>query len=244
MYSLEKHGDPIERRNHSRFLKSSFPSYEKYWLKEIIPITNRSGTVFKSDSELVSIGKTRLNCYFAQLHYSVQFHLGVSYGILNSKDSPLEYTKLLFAMTTLLGATDIAFELLQWWTHTDAKRNELIEESKEISADKNLPLFFGFESVSKKYGFSLAWRNANQGNLTDLSKIRRYRDKLVHRGLRMVWIRSNQSWFPCIGEEDKYCEWDPPPQETDYSPSTEILKLAWDSTVGYLERQWSIELPR
>ena len=42
-WTLDRHGDDIEREN-CRWIRQSFPKYEKFWSKNIVPMTNRKDT--------------------------------------------------------------------------------------------------------------------------------------------------------------------------------------------------------
>ena len=57
-YNLENNGDLFEQAYWQFFIKDRFPNYEKFWLKYVVPLTNRPDNVhFKTDAELEKINK-------------------------------------------------------------------------------------------------------------------------------------------------------------------------------------------
>ena len=90
-YFLNKDGDSLERKYWEKFIKKEFPSYEKYWQKYIVPLTNRPHDVhFKTKEELEKINKGENDIFLAQLHYTVLKHLTRVFDILEHNRNHLE----------------------------------------------------------------------------------------------------------------------------------------------------------
>ena len=112
VYNLEDNGDRIEMLSWKKFLKNEFGSYEVFWQKYIIPLTNRPRNIhFKSNVELSEVGKTENDICIAQLHYSILRHLARCYEIKTSRLLNLDL--LTEGIVRLVGCQDIAFELLE-----------------------------------------------------------------------------------------------------------------------------------
>ena len=76
-YTLAQHGDPFERHYESLFISRAFPSYERFWQRFVVPLTNRPIDIrFKTPEDLNAIGKGDREICIAQLHYSILRHLG------------------------------------------------------------------------------------------------------------------------------------------------------------------------
>ena len=89
-YSLEGHGDGLEKKAYSLFLSASFPAYERCWLKHVVPLTNRPDNVhFKDDATLKLEGKDSEDLAIAQLHYTTLKHLYSVLSFLNRGHSTM-----------------------------------------------------------------------------------------------------------------------------------------------------------
>ena len=88
-YRLAIDGDYLERHYWGLFIKDQFPSYEKFWLDFVVPLTNRPYNIdFKTDAELTKIGKSALDLCIAQLNYSILRHLIRCFDIRNTLKEP------------------------------------------------------------------------------------------------------------------------------------------------------------
>jgi len=75
-YRLAIDGDNLEKHYWGQFIQDQFPSYEVFWLKFIVPLTNRPTDIhFKNNSELSKIEKSESDVCIAQLNYSILRHL-------------------------------------------------------------------------------------------------------------------------------------------------------------------------
>lgn len=224
--SLATNGDDFERHYHSQFLEKEFPSYEGFWLKFVVPLTNRPLNIhFKTDQELNSLGLGINQIVIAQLHYSVLRHLARAFEIKARIHINLD--ELTEGIVRIVGAQDIAFELLE--RHQDPGEY-----------DPWLPVRQGPVEGSREA--RRAWQEANN---YPLQNIRNYRNNLVH-GRLVPGVIGDEQFIPRIGIEIKYFDWrlitDNPNMAqvigVDLIPANEILNESWDQTLDYFEIQW------
>lgn len=111
-YRLIKDGDYYEQKYWNLFIERQFLSYEDFWIKNIVPLTNRPLEIhFKTDGELLQIGKTANDICIAQLHYSILRHLVRVFDIL--RENYINIDSLTEGFVRLCGALDVSFELLE-----------------------------------------------------------------------------------------------------------------------------------
>lgn len=219
-YRLAIDGDYFERQYWDLFIQKKFPNYEKFWLKYIVPLTNRPDDIhFKSDVELAKIGKSADDICIAQLHYSLLIHLIRTFDILRSEIVNLD--NLTEGIVRLSGALDVAFELLE--RHTNPGHYDPWIENGKNSGEEARRLW------QRKTPYSL-------------KEIRNYRNHLVHGRM----MPSTDYLFPKIGLENKYFDWrwitdpvnNPGLEREDFAPARNILFGAWKEVLGYLDDQW------
>lgn len=230
-YSLTNDGDGYEQHYYTLFIQREFPSYEVFWQKFITPLTRRPVDIhIKDDSDLTQIGRTANDVCIAQLHYSVLRHLIRAYEL--QRVSIIEIDHILFGLTALCGAQDVAFELLERF------RNPRIYDPW----------------AEKRHGASPSGREAQATwRKTDnypLQHIRDYRNNLIH-GRMLPGIKNNTvSYLPKIGKEAQYFDWRKITNLAtsnqlplnDFSTLGDILQSAWQDTVQYLELRWKAHL--
>jgi hypothetical protein len=162
-YRLASDGDVREKAAWSLFLQVEFPSYERFWLKHVVPLTTRPvGIYFKDDKALEASGKTHEDLAIAQLHYTVLKHLLAAHHALQAKAG--DELPLFIGLSSLCGAQDVAFELLQRYTN----RGKYAPWAE--SRRKSRPSLSGQDARE-------GWQKANGHPLQD---IREYRNKLIH----------------------------------------------------------------
>lgn len=219
-------GDDLERRYWDLFIKDQFPSYESFWLKFVVPLTNRPDNInFKTDIELTKIGKSKLDLCIAQLNYSALLHLARCFEIIKTLEhnTGIEQSDLLVeGFTRLSGAQDNAFEMLERLNRPNC-----------------------YEPFIKRKS-ELARKVWQQDKKQPLQHIRSYRNALVH-GLKLpIIVDGNRLCMPDIGKEDKYLDWrlvtELTPEREEYKKDfisvLTILGNAWNQTIDYLENNW------
>lgn len=228
-YNLINDGDRVEKEYWDKFIHTQFPSYEKFWIKNVIPLTNRPVDIhLKTDYELSKIGKSANEICLAQLHYSILKHLARTFDLLSSQDFNLD--NLIEGMVRLNGALDIAFELLERFNNP-TKYNTWLD--KKNNSD---------------LGGKEARENWQRNNRYPLQKIKNYRNHLIH-GRMLPGISGTNYYLPKIGLEKKYFDWRLITNSSnnqalikDLLPAKKILEQAWTEALDYLEGQWKIVL--
>ena len=227
-FRLAIDGDDIERY-YWGFIKDYFPSYESFWLKYTVPLTNRPQNIhFKTDAELAKINKSIKDLCMAQLSYSAITNLGRCFDILNilksiTKNIIEQRNLLTEGFVRLVGSQDNIFELLERKTN---------------------PTYNPFNSISSRTARE-NWRK-NDGYPLDL--IRKYRNNLVHgRTHPCITGVENEIWFMKIGTEEKYLDWrivtsrcegnetEFAKVKEDFISPWEVLEKALNETTTYFE---------
>lgn len=230
-YNLTNDGDGYEQHYYHLFIQNEFPHYEIFWQKFVTPLTRRPVSIqIKDDSELLQMGRTANDVCIVQLHYSVLRHLIRAYELRQARMMGIDH--VLFGLSALCGAQDVAFELLERFqnpTRYDPwaeKQHGGILGGKEAQA---------------------AWKKVDN---YPLQHIRDYRNNLIH-GRMLPGIAINTvSYLPEIGLESKYFDWRKitnlaePSQLPldDFSTPANILQTAWQDTTQYLELRWKSHL--
>jgi hypothetical protein len=214
------------------FFESEFPAYEAFWLRHVVPLTNRPTDIqFKDDATLRALGKGSEDVAIAQLHYTVLKHL--SWAHQTRRAGTLDDFALFVGLSALVGAHDVAFELLQRYTHR-GQYDPWIESRPR-----------GKQARTTKCGQDAQgdWKKSNG---YPLQQIRDYRNKLVH-GRTPPGIRNSSGMMlPAMGAVDSYCDWrtvTAPGAAAripagDFEPPAVLLGRAWHDTVCYLEQTW------
>lgn len=230
-YSLSSDGDGYEQRYYHAFIKAEFASYDTFWAKHVVPLTNRPVDIhFKTDAQLAATGKTAQDLCVAQLHYTVLRHLARVYEIRHLAQVSID--DLTEGMVRLSGAQDVAFELLERYTNPTLYDPWLARES-------------GGKKGSKEA--RQAWQKMDGYPLQDL---RDYRNHLVHGRVSPGVIVNGMWYVPAIGREAAYFDWrvvtqHPNPASlvgSDLVMPEAVLGDAWDSTVKYFESKWQKHL--
>lgn len=226
-YRLAIDGDDFERYYWGLFIKDQFPSYETFWLKFVVPLTNRPDNIhFKTDVELAKINKSELDLCISQLNYSIFKNLARCFDVIRTLVGAKKMEQLdllLEGFTRLVGAQDNAFELL--------------ERLKDPSKYKAFREKAGEKARGKKYV---------KGKGYPLQHIRDYRNSLVHGRVLPGIVDGDRLCLPDVGKTDQYLDWR---LVTELSPEREehkkdfisvltILEKAWNETMGYLENNW------
>lgn len=230
-YSLSTDGDAYEQKYYQAFIGSEFTSYNSFWVKHIVPITNRPMDIhFKSNAQLAAVGKTDQDICIAQLHYTVLRHLARVYDI--RQQGQVSIDDLTEGIVRLVGAQDVAFELLERYRNPG-------------SYDPWLAVAAGRTKGSREA--RQAWQRFDSN---PLQNIRYYRNHLVHGRVSPSVSLSGALFVPKIGKEDRYFDWrvvtqHPNPTSlvgTDLVGLKDVLENAWNSTLQYFEARWQTYL--
>ena len=231
-YTLATDGDSLEQWATAAFLGTEFPAYQSFWLKHVVPLTNRPANIqLKDDAALATAGKGPEDLAIAQLHYTVLKHLAAAYDIRQA-GTP-DDRALLFGLSSLVGAHDVAFELLQRFTQSG--RYHPWMESRPRGRRGGMKS--GQDAQSD-------WKAANG---YPLQRIRDYRNKLVHgRTPPAIGDSTGKRLLPAMGVVEKYCDWRTvtapgaasriPPG--DFETPSSLLDQAWRETLQYVEENW------
>jgi len=239
-YTLERDGDPVERKYWDLFLRDEFPSYETVWANYVVRVTGRPDHGgFKSDQALAKIGLGPEEMCNAQLHYTTFTHLVRVFELKETVGWLMDANQFLEALVRLAAATDVADELLQRATNPGryAPWNE--KDGRKARGD---------------------WRSAHG---RPLQEIRDYRNRLLHgyllpyqavrqmdrvEGGVAVPVEQPALRFPKIGRESDYADWrtlirlSVVVQHRDFAYAQTIVNEAWTKTLAYFEREWKANL--
>lgn len=235
--TLLKNGDDFERHYWTEFISSEFPSYEKYWAKNIVPMTNRPTDIhFKESSKLASEGFSSDDICKAQLHYTTFRHLIRSFEIrkilVNKTQSVIDTDLLSEGLFHIVACQDVAFEFLQ--RNIEPNTFDPWAPNKSASLTK-LP-------ASKEALFK--WK---KNNIYPLQDIRDYRNHLAHGRMSPSIQNNTKILLPKIGFENTYLDWrlvtdwnsaKADKSILDFDTLENILNDAWKKTVKYLEIEW------
>lgn len=233
-YTLNKDGDDFEKYYWNKFMKSKFPLYEKYWVANIVPLTDRPhGIHFKKSSDLLNQGFTDEDVCKAQLHYTILRQLVRTFEILSylKKESQTISDTDWFAegLFHITAAQDVAFEFLQ--------RNKTPGAYDAWTANSR-------GSVTKSLGSEEAQRKWKQDNNYPLKQFRDYRNHLTH-GRMLPQVQSKgKALLPKVGQEGNYLDWRKITDGfnrnnyKDFDSIDNILEEAWNTTLSYFETHW------
>jgi hypothetical protein len=230
-------GDDFEKHYWNAFISSDFPSYESYWAKYIVPLTNRPLNVhFKESSCLISAGYSADDVCKAQLHYTTFRHLVRAYEIvyfLSTKiQSYLDTDILAEGLFHVTAAQDVAFEFLQRVAEPNQFDPWATKKSKSL-----------IKSQASKEALD-KWKLINNYPLQD---IRDYRNHLTHGRMSPNIHLKPKILIPKIGFETAYLDWrlvtdwnskNLTSIIADFDSLDVILTDAWKRTLHYLESEW------
>jgi len=190
-YTLQNDGDDIEKNFYIPFIKPSFPSYEVFWQKFVTQLTNRPADIhFCTDAKLAKLGFSSEHICMAQLHYTVLVQLCRCHDLERQK--PFTIHHLVFAMSSLVGAQDVAFELLERFETRGSGTYDPWLDKRPHGAGANIK--GGKEAQDE-------WKRKEKYPLQD---IRDYRNQLVHgRNAPAIFDGRNVA-IPKLGKQKQY----------------------------------------
>lgn len=236
--TLLKDGDDFEKHYWTQFLATEFPSYESYWAKHIVPMTNRPTNIhFKDSLQLSSAGFTADDICKAQLHYTTFRHLVRAFEIRNKlitkQQTVLDTDLLSEGLFHIAAAQDVAFEFLQRVTEPNTFDPWA---PKKSASSTNSPA--SKEAQDK-------WKKNNGYPLQD---IRDYRNHLTHGRMSPSIQTHSKALLPKIGLENDYLDWrlvtdwnssKATSAQADFDTLDSILTDAWKRTIQYFETEWN-----
>lgn len=232
-FRLVTDGDELERACWGPIVQRQFPSYERYWIRFVVPLTtrdtNRPNPRLKTDAELNAMTppRTFLDVYRAELHYSVLWHLAAAYRLRHRPDiaSP-DFDRFAHALVRICSALDVADELLQ--------------RCQE-------PYHGATNPWNKAPEGRKAWRGAHKDAY--LAELQQYRNHLIHSGavmsiVRVGTMRAGETLVPRVTRRQGYRDWrslqgiSATNRKRDFRAWDVVIDEAWSRAVHYLERQW------
>jgi hypothetical protein len=237
-YTLLSDGDPVEKHYYDLFIARDFPSYQAFWQEFVTPLSRRPVDIqLKDAQQLAREGKTDHDVCLAQLHYSILLHLIRAFDIRQLES--VKADELLFGLTSLCGAQDIAFELLE----------------RVQKPDRYPPWPTIQKGRLHDHGIDAQW-NWKKAHNFPLQDVRDYRNRLVHGRMppTIVWANHQDKVLlfklPRMRKEGDYFDWRKvtlaatPLQlpHADFDDCRTILSEAWGLTTKYLEENWKEHL--
>ena len=223
-FRLAIDGDDTEKRAWPLFIQSSFPAYEAFWLKCIVPVTGRPFNLrLLDDAALTAKGLSTQDVALAQLHYTVLQHLLAAYPLVGAA---VDTDGLLTGLSRVCAAQDVGFELLER-SANPGKYDPWLEDSRKARASGS-KLLSGQDARE-------AWRKTDNYPLQDY---RDYRNKLIHGRVPPAALIGGVLLLPTVKAVDQYCDWRKAFNLPDFTPATSILAEAWQATIVYLETIW------
>ena len=229
LYTLVQHGDSLEQECYPLFLQGEFPTYEIFWQRHVVPLTNRPTDItFKNNIELSAIGKCENDVCIAQLHYSILNHLHCVYKLRIQAN--LVFDQVMEGILRLDGARDVAFDLLERFSDP-AKYGAWINNAR-----------------TEPLGSKQAQNNWLVKTHPPFNDIHHYRNILVH-GRALPTLNVNGiNYLPDIDKVEKYFDWrlitNNANFETilalDFKTTNQLLDNCWSRTIQYFDTQWQL----
>lgn len=238
MFNLITDGDSLEQKAYPLFLKGGFHSYEIFWQKFIVSLTNRPQDIHtKTDVELQmlfpgeSIEKIHERIIILQLHYSTFRMLLKAYENKQKANKDLEAVENFFS--GLYSALDISAELFG--------RYESIKNNTAIVSDAFDPQ----SSVKNSFVIRKKWQNKNPYP-KKIEDVRNYRNLMLHGQMfgSMATAAAGLLILPKPESIETYLDWRSVGTSfhsnniLDFLHSENIAALAFDLVINFLEQEW------
>jgi len=241
MFNLFTNGDAFEQKAYNLFLEEKFPSYEIFWKKFIVELTNRPADVHtKTDVELKklfpteSLEKIHERIVILQLHYSAFRMLFKAYEYIQKADKDLGAVESIFS--GLYSTLDISAEMFG--------RYEKIKNNLPVTVDPFDPKI----SVQNSFKIRKKWQRENVYP-KHIQDIRNYRNLMLHGQMfgSMATAAAGLLILPKPSEIEKYLDWRSigasfhSPQVNsldDFQHTRNIAEPAFDAVIEFLEDEW------
>jgi hypothetical protein len=233
-YTLQNDGDAVEKSLYQPFIQPRFPSYEVFWQKFVIPLTRRPVDIqFCTDADLAALGFGPEHVCIAQLHYTVLVQLGRCFGLFSQQGFGVDHLAL--AMSCLVGAQDVAFELLERFVTRGSGTYDPWLDKRPRRAAANIR---GGKEAQEE------WKRKQNYPLQD---IRDYRNNLVHGRTPPGIVVGGVVTVPKLGKQHQYFDWrlvtaTAAPPVADFDSPANLFSAFFTMTVNYIENSWQAHL--
>lgn len=246
MFNLLNHGDMYEREAYPLFIKSQFSSYETFWQKFIVELTNRVENIndinLTIDSKLQvrfpteNIEKIHERMTISQLHYSAFRMLLKAHKQIPQTAKDLDSLENCFSH--LYSALDISAELFA--------RYERFKNNRPITDDPFNPQ----TSVKNSMALRRDWQRNKYPYPSDIEEIRGYRNMMLHGQMFACSATPGAGFLslPNVGKIENYIDWRTvfesykTGQTQDFKHSKHIAEEAFNAVINFLEQEWKKNL--
>jgi hypothetical protein len=250
-FTIETDGDEPEKAWWAQWTHDYFPSYERFWVSRIVPLTyrvkDRQNIRFQTSEELAEAGYTDEDVTVAQLHWSLLAHLGRVFELLDDArafetrtymaNRPFDRDQFFESFARLSGASDVSDELL---------------------ARRATPGKYGAWDERQGADARREWR---KGNPDPLLPVRSYRNRLVHgRVVPVIEVKAKDAhdrhigdmlFYPRLEKDEAYLDWrvafdvaanDQTTLFADFDEAALIVLDGWERVVKHVEEAWQEHL--
>jgi hypothetical protein len=250
-FTIETDGDEPEKAWWAQWTHDYFPSYERFWVSRIVPLTyrvkDRQNIRFQTSEELAEAGYTDEDVTVAQLHWSLLAHLGRVFELLDDArafetrtymaNRPFDRDQFFESFARLSGASDVSDELL---------------------ARRATPGKYGAWDERQGADARREWR---KGNPDPLLSVRSYRNRLVHgRVVPVIEVKAKDAhdrhigdmlFYPRLEKDEAYLDWrvafdvaanDQTTLFADFDEAALIVLDGWERVVKHVEEAWQEHL--
>lgn len=246
MFNLINNGDKYEQEACSLFIKKKFPSYEIFWQKFIVQLTNRVENIndinLTIDSKLQirfpteNIEKIHERMVIFQLHYSALRMLLKTRKQISQSAKDLDSLENCFSY--LYSALDISAELFA--------RYERFKNNLPIIDDPFNPQ----TAVKNSMALRRDWQRNKYPYPPDIEEIRIYRNMMLH-GQMFACSATQGAGFlhlPNVGKIENYIDWRTVFHSCeigdlqDFMWSKNIAENSFNKVINFLEQEWQKNL--
>lgn len=245
IYSLESHGDELEKYAFKvNFFPDRFSSYELFWKKFIVPLTNRPNNIlFKSDEEIVADGLAKnieiaqVKICIAELHYSVLANILVAWDVLNNRidhsKTGVGLSRLHHCFSSVFTANDIAIDLVIRFEKL--KKEDSMDAWDDLGEVKRIR-----DKIIRKDQVNECVEHDN------ITRLREYRNRLVHGRLMpgfRRWPDGGDNYIPRVGRAKEYLDWRRIARgflsnKNDFQKEDDLISEMFGEVICHLDSLW------